>query len=204
MDHSARMKAADDKADPEFYFSYVLQFDDGTFYVGHTNAPAPRWMEHAVGRSQATANRGSFRVRMALPFISRREAQYNEERMQDALNAGPERLEALIRVFDQMVNVVRPHKTLRELEEEQRAYEDRMRGHFHHSTTNMMNLGGRPPTSCGYDGPKYYSTPDWDRLRQMQREKEALESVGGKFPGRPPCLDCLALAPDAREAACPL
>ena len=75
MTNSDRMNRADEKANPEFFFSYVLQFDDGTFYVGHTNAPAARWSEHAAGLSVATAGKGSFRVRMALPFGTRKEAQ---------------------------------------------------------------------------------------------------------------------------------
>ena len=53
MNHEERMARADVNGSSEFYFSYVLQFDDGTFYVGHTNAPAARWTEHAAGQSVA-------------------------------------------------------------------------------------------------------------------------------------------------------
>ena len=75
MTHSERIVRADAKSEPEFYFSYVLQFDDESFYVGHTNAPASRFTEHAAGQSTATAtaNRGPFRVRMAMPFGTRKE-----------------------------------------------------------------------------------------------------------------------------------
>ena len=75
MTHNDRLAKADEKGGAEFYFFYVLQFDDGTFYVGHTNAPAARWSEHAAGLSTATADRGTFRVRRALPFGTRKEAQ---------------------------------------------------------------------------------------------------------------------------------
>ena len=85
MTHNDRLAKADEKGGAEFYFSYVLQFDDGTFYVGHTNAPAARRSEHAAGLSTATADRGTFRVRMALPFGTRKEAHYNEERIQASL-----------------------------------------------------------------------------------------------------------------------
>ena len=110
MNHEERMARADVNGSSEFYFSYVLQFDDGTFYVGHTNAPAARWTEHAAGQSVATADKGKFRVRMAMPFGTRKEAQYNEERMQAALKSGADRLVALIQVFDQLINVGAPTK----------------------------------------------------------------------------------------------
>ena len=131
--HEERMSRADAKAEPAFYFSYVLEYPDGTFYVGHTNAPLARWTEHAVGiGADATAGRGEFTVRVAMPFLSRKEAQYNEERLQDALRIG--RLKDLIAVYHQMLNVVRPEKTLRELEEEQ-AERDRVANRSYHLLT---------------------------------------------------------------------
>ena len=50
MNHEERMARADVNESPEFFFSYVLQFDDGTFYVGHTNAPC-RAVDGTRGRS---------------------------------------------------------------------------------------------------------------------------------------------------------
>lgn len=152
MTHEERMAKADVKGSPEFYFSYVLQFDDGTFYVGSTNAPASRFIEHAAGKSTATADRGNFRVRMAMPFGTRKEAQYNEYRIQDALRVGADRLEAQIRVFDQLINIVRPQKTFSELQREEQKYELEMQIVFHHSHALMHNIGQRPGTACGYNG----------------------------------------------------
>ena len=192
MTHQERMSKADAQADSEFYFSYVLQFDDGTFYVGHTNAPAARWTEHAAGKSVATAGRGAFRVRMAMPFGTRKEAQYNEERMQTALRAGPERLEALVRVFDQLVNVVRPQKTFSELQREEQQYEAEMQRVFHHSTALLYNIGPRPGTACGYNSLEFYSTQDWNALKKMARD----EDFTGNIYGRQVCRRCLEHAPD--------
>ena len=189
--HEERMAKADVKGAPEFYFSYVLQFDDGTFYVGHTNAPASRFIEHAVGKSIATADRGNFRVRMAMPFGTRKEAQYNEQRIQDALRAGPNRVEALIRVFDQLVNVVRPQKTFSELQREEQEYESEMQRVFHHSHALIYNLGRRPGTACGYNGYQFYSTQDWDILKKMARD----EDFTGNIYGRKVCRRCLEHAP---------
>ena len=45
--HKGRKDKADEKADPAFFFSYVIQFeDDGSFYVGSTNAPAAQGRIH--------------------------------------------------------------------------------------------------------------------------------------------------------------
>ena len=189
--HEERMAKADVKGAPAFYFSYVLQFDDGSFYVGHTNAPASRFTEHAAGQSPATADRGGFRVRMAMPFGTRNEAQYNEDRIQAALRAGPDRVEALIRVFDQLINVVRPQKTFSELQREEQEYESEMQIVFHHSHAFMNNPGGRPGTACGYNGHQFYSTQDWDALNKLARD----EDFTGNIYGRRVCRRCLDHAP---------
>lgn len=193
MTNSDRMNRADERANPAFYFSYVLQFDDGTFYAGHTNAPAARWSEHAAGLSAATAGKGPFHVRMALPFGTRKEAQYNEERIQASLRAGTDRVEAMIGVFDQLINVVRPQKTFSELRREEEQYDAEMQRVFHHSTALLFNPGGRPGTACGYNdnGIKFYSTQDWDVLRKMARD----EDLTGNVYGRKVCRPCLEHAP---------
>lgn len=191
MNYEQRLAKADSKATPEFYFSYVLQFEDGGFYVGSTNAPAARWTEHAVGTSSATSGRGSFRVRLAMPFGTRKEAEYNEERIQAALRQGPDRVEALLRVFDQLINVVRPQKTFSELQREEQEYESEMRRVFHHSEALLMNLGRRPGTACGYNGYSFYSTRDWDVLKKMARD----EDFTGNIYGRRVCRRCLEHAP---------
>lgn len=191
MTHEERMAKADVKGSPEFYFSYVLQFDNGTFYVGSTNAPASRFIEHAAGKSTATAHRGNFRVRMAMPFGTRKEAQYNEHRIQDALRVGADRVEALIRVFDQLINIVRPQKTFSELQREEQEYESEMQIVFHHSHALMYNIGQRPGTACGYNGYQFYSTQDWGILKKMARD----EDFTGNIYGRKVCRRCLQHAP---------
>ena len=193
MNNEQRMARADTLASPEFFFSYVLRFDDGTFYVGHTNAPAARWTEHAVGLSDATARRGPFAVKMAMPFQSRKEAQYNEDRLQAALRDSPKRLDALVRVFEQMVNVVRPQKTFSELRDEEAQYESEMQTVFHYSTALMFNMGRRPGTACGYNGYQFYSTNQWEDLRKKARD----EDFTGNIYGRKVCRRCLDMAPVA-------
>ena len=126
-----------------------------------------------------------------MPFGTRKEAQYNENRIQAALNAGPDHVEALIRVFDQLVKVVRPEKTFSELRREEQEYESEMQIVFHHSYALMFNGGGRPDTACGYNGYQFYSTQDWDTLSKMARD----EDYTGNIYGRKVCRRCLEHAP---------
>ena len=68
---------------------------------------------------------------------------------------------------------------------------EEMESVFHHSTALLYNLGGRPPTTCGYNGPKYYSTQDWEVLKKMARD----EDFTGNVYGRKVCRRCLEYAP---------
>jgi predicted GIY-YIG superfamily endonuclease len=188
ISHEQRKQRADDMATPAFYFSYVLEFEDGTFYAGSTNAPLARWTEHAVGKGAKATQGKPFTVRMATPFLSRREAEYNEWRLQKALaSGGPQVLAALLGVFDQMLNIVRPQKTFSQLRDEEAAYESEMQRVFHHSHASMFNPGGRPGTACGYNGYQFFSTPDWSTLKKKARD----EDFTGNIYGRRVCRRCL-------------
>ena len=189
--HEERKQKADAQLQPECYITYVLQLDDGTFYVGSTNAPYARWTEHAAGiGAKATAGKRAT-VRMALPFLSRREAEYNEKRLQQALEKGPKSIEALLQMFEQLINVVRPPKTFSQLREEERRHVREMERVFHHSAALSYNIDGLPPTTCGYNGPKYYSTGNWEVLKKMARD----EDLTGNVYGRKVCRRCLEYAP---------
>ena len=198
--HEIRKQQADAAAQPAYFFSYVLQFeDDSTFYVGSTNAPYSRWTEHAAGiGAKATAGR-KFQIRMALPFLSRREAEYNEKRLQEALTAGADKIEALIGVFDQMLNVVRPPKTFSQLREEEEQWKYEMETVMHQSRAQTWNPYGMPPTACGYKGFRYYSTQDWEALKKMARD----EDFTGHIYGRKVCRKCLEYAPSDAEVGQP-
>ena len=128
-------------------------------------------------------------------FGSRTEAEYNEGRIKTALAKGPVNVEAMIDNFNRISMMIRPEKTFSQLREEEEAYEREMRKVFHHSTALSWNPGGRPPTTCGYDGMEYYSTQSWDTLIQQAREEDALRAVGGQRQGREVCRRCLALVP---------
>lgn len=216
-----RQLKADQTLQPVCFFSYVLQFDeDGSFYVGSSNAPIARFIEHAAGvGAKATAGKGSHKVRLIMPFLSRKEAEYNEKRMQYALDKRPRNLEALLTVFNRLADVVRPQKRLSELEREEREYRLEMqpllhlndhRGFgrpdidpvsgemigFYFGEEESERLRIRPsPAVCGWDGYQY-GTHNVATLKQMARD----EDLTGKIYGRKVCRRCLAHAPEEREA----
>ena len=81
LDHEERKAKADEKAAPEFYYSYVLRFeDDGSFYVGSTNNPAARFTEHAVGVGAVATSGRRFSVCLVHQFGSRKEAEIGWEK----------------------------------------------------------------------------------------------------------------------------
>ena len=192
---SDREKASDNRFGPTVHYVYILRLGDDSLYVGQTNDLASRVAEHAVDAGAEATKGQAPRLVWFSHTHDRRGAHQMEHRLQAALKRSPLELEAIIERFNALLDLMRPQKTLRQLQKEEMDYENRMRSLFHHSKALLHNLGQRPPTTCGYDGREYYSTNEWDTLRQMQREKEALESVGGSFRGRPPCPECLAKAP---------
>ena len=195
-----RETASDSRFKPAVHYVYILRLRDNTLYVGQTNDLNSRMVEHTVDAGSKATKGQEPRLVWFSHTHDRAGAKQMEQRLQEALKRSPLEIEDVIERFNTLLDLVRPQKTLRQLEEEDRNYESKMRKHFHHSNALSFNLGGRPPTARGYDGPEYHSTANWDRLRQMQREKEALESVGGRYQGRPPCPDCLAKAPAPEEA----
>ena len=210
MNHQDRKLRSDDKSSPEFYYSYVLRFEDtGDFYVGSTNNPAARFTEHAVGvGAVATSGRG-FTVCLVHQFGSRREAEYNEDRIKHALAKGPVNVEAMIDNFNRISMMIRPEKTLSQLRDEEKAYESEMRSHVHLFLGNRFSnkplwsacgwevpfhFADGPVISAGsirYDGEGYY---EMDVFVQQAREEDALRAVGGDPRGRKVCRRCLALS----------
>ena len=192
LNHEQRKQASDKNTLPEFFYTYILQFDGGGFYVGSTANPAARWTEHAINGAEATAGK-RFTVKLVQQFITRREAEYNEKRIQEALIRGVKNVEAMIDNFGRISQMLRPEKTFSQLQQEEQTYIRKMEKVFHHSRALSWNPGGFPPTTCGYDGLRYYSTQDWEVLKKMARD----EDYTGNVYGRRVCRQCLSLAPQA-------
>ena len=147
-----REEASDARFKPNIYYVYILLGDDGQFYIGQTNDLASRHAEHFID-SGAKATQGQ---RPRLVWFSHtydhNSAKQMEQRLQAALSRSPLEIEQIVARFNDLLDLVRPQKTLRQLQEEERAYESEMRGVFHYSKALLYNLGPRPPTRCGYDG----------------------------------------------------
>ena len=186
-----RKRNADRALQPAAYFSYVLQFDDeGSFYVGSTNAPLARISEHAIGVGAKTTKGRSFSIRLVQPFLSRREAEYNEKRLRTSLAKGPEKVNALIEAFNHINNLIHPQKTFSQLRNEERMQRIKMERVFHHSTNLAFQVTPLKPTACGWVG-KHYGTQDWGQLKKMARD----EDFTGNIYGRKVCRACLEHAP---------
>ncbi len=215
LNHEERKATADQWAQPEFYYSYILRFEDGGFYVGSTNNPAARFTEHAVGvGAVATAGR-RFKVCLVHQFGTRKEAEYNESRIQRALARGPVNVEAMVDNFGRISSMIRPEKTLRELEDEDRAFQLEMRSHYHMlqgRAGGFWSVGVFSRTACGWEIPPKitphggvisaesvhypaHGTGQWPTFIQTAREEEALRAVGGRPKEVPVCRRCLDKVP---------
>jgi predicted GIY-YIG superfamily endonuclease len=200
LTNEEREQASDNNLSPALWVTYILQRDDGTYYVGQTNNLATRLLEHSLDTGAETTKGQGGKVKFFTHTHDRVSAKAVETRLQRTLERSPLAIEAIVAEFESMVRLVRPEKTLAELRKEEKEYESEMRTVFHHSNALMWNPGGRPPTTCGYGGFEYYSTQDWSVLKQMERERIAIESVGGNRQGRQVCKKCLALAPQDSES----
>ena len=186
-----RKRKADLALKPLVFYSYILQFDDdGSFYVGSTNSPLARFSEHGIGvGAKATAGR-SFTIRLVLPFFSRKEAEYNERRLQAALAKDPVKIETMIQVFNRISKITRPGKTFSQLRDEERKHRIEMESAFHHSTNLVGRIEPPKPTTCGWSG-KHYGTSDWGVLMKMARDEDSTDNLYG----RRVCRACLEHAP---------
>ena len=191
--HEERKRISDKRSKPEFFYVYILELDDGEWYVGSTNSPAARLTEHAIGVGALATAGKTFQLRLVQTFDTRVEAEYNESRIKSAMNRkGNRHIAAMVDNFNRISNMIRPEKTFSQLKAEEERYITEMERVFHHSTALSFNLGPRPPTSCGYDGSGYYSTNDWDLLQKMARD----EAYTGNIYGREICQRCIDNAPE--------
>jgi putative endonuclease len=61
------------------YFAYIVRSDSsGRFYVGHTENPTKRVMEHNNNRTVSIKNRGPWKLVYSEEFATRREATRRE------------------------------------------------------------------------------------------------------------------------------
>ena len=119
-----------------------------------------------------------------------------------SVQVGCDAFRAEWRDFDELVRMIKPDKTLAELEREQRDCEVRMDRAFHH----VPLIPGNQGASCGWRGVSWnnhaiHGAPGWkslapvaeryEKVRAAVDEEAARKVVGG----RPPCGCCLAVMP---------
>ena len=189
MNNRQREEASDRKTDPVLWYVYILQKCDGSFYIGQTNDLQTRVLEHGLDAGAEATKGQQEKLKWWNHCHDRDAAIALEQRLQAALDRSPLEIEGVIERFDTLHRMIRPEKSLAELRAEERAYAREMRRAFHH---RPIVIGQRGAT-CGWigvldgDAPlgseppsELYGTSDWERLFQMERERKALESVGGK------------------------
>lgn len=205
MNHEMRKAVADERANPAFYFSYILELDDGGYYIGSTNAPAARFLEHSVGVGAKATSGKSFSVKMVFPFLSRREAAYNEKRLQEAYaSAGPNAIRDFLAVVDHVSKIGRPEKTLTDLERERGEVETYLRKTFHYAVGNGIMPGAQLAAYCGWFDERvwgFYGTEDMESLVENERlysvvlaatgDKRA--ALGATIYQKRSCKYCLAM-----------
>ena len=198
MTHPERKKQADRNFQTRFYYTYILELDGGGYYVGSTNEPLSRFTEHAINGAEATVGQ-RFTVRLVNQFETRKEAEYNEKRIQAALDRGPGNVAAMIDNFSRIADMIRPQKTLKDLQREEEEYEHEMRISFHQS---KALLGFFAPAACGWTGGstgEFFATPDWEEYAQefvLQEEGKRFGLPARQRWGRELCQYCVAAIPE--------
>ena len=198
-ENEQREKWSDHKSSPLVWYVYILEFDDGSYYIGQTNDLTVRLAEHALGNGAEATKEKAHKLVWFNQCADRDSAKHMETRLK---KANAKRISGMISNFDQLVRLVKPDKTLDELERERRDYISKMGGLYHHNNRNF--LYPYVPAACGWDGGpknKLFGTPDWQELVEIAETYDAVEKVAGEDAARravrgfPPCGKCLALRP---------
>ena len=77
------------------FFVYVIQADDGAFYIGHTQSLDDRLQRHRQSRSLATKSRNGWQLVHREEFATRAEAMRREREIK--LKHSREYIEKLVR-----------------------------------------------------------------------------------------------------------
>ncbi len=203
MTNEQRESISDAVREPVLWYVYILRLEGGELYIGQTNDMDSRLVEHNLDAgSTATAGQEGELVFFTHTH-SRESAKRTEERLRRTLQRSPLEIESIIEHFDRLVRLIRPEKTLAQLRQDEADYESEMRSHFHLCISSYYNPITK--TACGWqpDGQLFsgrlrggiHGTESWELLRQRERERLALKSVGSKQSGHSVCQRCLKLIP---------
>ena len=68
------------------YYTYILENDQGSIYIGQTNDAAARLIRHNANRVQSTKNHGPWKIVYKKEFASRKEAVNYESYLKSLKN----------------------------------------------------------------------------------------------------------------------
>ena len=159
---------SDRKMDPIVWYVYILDQGD-RFYVGQTNDIEARLLEHGTkGRSGRLVwfNQAS----------TRESAKTMESRLQRTLDSDPDGIVRLVNQFDRLLAIMRPEKSLMDLQREHRAMESYSRKVFHHIPLRI----GQNKTACGewaYNSQIGTGAKGVGSIEDLRRNDEVLRQV---------------------------
>ena len=196
MNNSSREAASDRASRPIGWYVYVLELSDGGYYVGQSNNLPVRHLEHLLDVGSERTRGKSGNLVWFNQVGSRDGARSMERRVQRAIDSSPQKFESMRQTFRQLVDLVKPDKSLRELQEDELEYEAEMASSFHLTKMRMS----QHYAICDWDGfyrgrPALYGTGDVDSFRKELRLYRAHIEAGGdrtafSYGKLPPCQNC--------------
>ena len=209
MNNRYREASSDKRQGTSIWYVYILDIGDGEYqvgqfenvYVGQTNNLPVRLLEHKMGVG-AQATRGkSPQLVWFTQVINRNAARAVESRIRGIIEESPLQAQEMISVFNQLVSLVKPDKTLQELQQEEQEYQARMSASFHWVRLTIM---GTTKAECGWSGsgayPMYGTSDKASLLKDMDAYQKICAAVGESYwKDRVPCEDCYEMAKIARK-----
>ena len=185
---------------PDVHYVYMLEMEGPEYYIGQTNNLEVRLAEHESGHGAAATKGRPFKAVWFSQVHDREAAKLLEGRLQRLLKADPAAIARIVASFDRVMSAVRPQKTFRELEREQRQHDRLMEMALHKGSLIGM---GMYDTACGLRKPLGVGT--WEEFRDGIRERQKIaelrkEGFGSIIRYVPPiCPECLKLVPAEGE-----
>ena len=180
----------DGASDPLVWYVYILELADGGYYIGQTNDLVTRIAEHAIGGGAKATQGKTPRLVWFSHTHDRVAAKRMENRLRRALQRSPASIAEAVANFDRLIRLVRPDKTLSQLQEEDRIYKIEMSRLMH---VVPVTIGHRRAV-CGWSGDAGGRLHGTDRESLMNDaeaydavERGAGEDAARRAVGREPC-----------------
>lgn len=184
MSDNQRETASDATRNPLVWYVYILEFEDGGYYIGQPNSLTERVAEHAMGAgAESTAGRPHKLVWFNQTH-DRESAIKMENRLQDAVERRPLKVKEMVGSFDNLLKLVKPDKTLQELRDDEKKYIRDNGRLFHHVPVTLRPFNS---AACGWGGGpqgQLYGTSDWTVLAKDAETFDKVMGVAGEEAAR--------------------